>query len=209
VTAANPPRPPAATRASTPCRTTTTAAAAVATVSKARSAGTVPVCARSRDRPSAQTRARTFSGKRCEPRLLRSRVRCVGGSCQPPCDEPCHGWLNNVCVPLCNTGEVCGPDGQCQLNCPAGYTPCGGQCVPRTPRGDGVCCEWQGNWHACAAGEQCAAYGCCSAGAEVCLGNGTAQCCYGGLVCQAGRCCYPDGVAGFPVVMGTACCSYQ
>src|SRR5262249_19250919 len=128
---------------------------------------------------------------------------CVGGSCKPPCDQPCHGLVNNVCVSLCNTGEVCGPAGQCQLSCPAGYTPCGDQCVPTTPRGDGVCCQWQGNWHACAAGEQCAADGCCSAGDEVCVGNGSGQCCNGGFVCQAGRCCLPQP---YPQCDGPGCC---
>ena len=133
---------------------------------------------------------------------------CIAGACEPPCDEPCHGRVNNVCVPLCELGEVCDPNGQCQPSCPAGYTPCGGQCVATTPRGDGVCCQWQGVWHACSAGEQCAGAYCCGGGTEVCLGDGTnPQCCYNGLVCQAGRCCYPEGYPGCPG--GTACCNYQ
>jgi hypothetical protein len=134
---------------------------------------------------------------------------CVAGACEPPCDQPCHGRVNNVCVSLCDVGEVCDANGQCQVSCPVGQTPCGGQCVPTTSRGDGVCCQWNGQWHACAADEQCAGPYCCGAGTEVCVPpNGNAQCCYGGLVCQEGRCCYPDGVLGCPMAGGTACCSY-
>src|SRR5262249_49188923 len=74
-----------------------------------------------------------------------------------------------------------------QMPSPGGSPPSGDSRY----RGDGVCCQWQGNWHACAAGEQCAADGCCSAGDEVCLGTSTAQCCNGGFVCSAGRGCLP------------------
>ena len=32
---------------------------------------------------------------------------CIAASCQPPCDQPCHGLVNNICVPLCDVDQVC------------------------------------------------------------------------------------------------------
>ena len=141
-----------------------------------------------------------------------SSQKCFLGTCG--CSDTTQLYCNGQCLDGFTDPNNCGT---CNNVCPAGQgcvggtcqTPCGpceelvnNVCVPKDT-GDTPCCEWQGSAHYCAAGEQCAAYGCCSAGAEVCLGNGTAECCSGGLVCQAGRCCDP---APYPQCYGNACC---
>jgi hypothetical protein len=125
---------------------------------------------------------------------------CVEGACRPPCG-PCEVRdPSGTCVAKCPVGQVCGDDGECTTDCGPFATLCGGRCVSKTPRGSGVCCEWDGDWHACAAGEQCAAYGCCSGDAVVCEGAGAAQCCYGGFLCVhrgdgSPACCLPGNHA--------------
>src|SRR5262245_38930637 len=141
---------------------------------------------------------------------------CFLGTCG--CPDASQLWCNDQCVDgftdrnncgscgnVCPAGQDC-VGGECQAPCGPCHELVNNVCVLKDPSAN--CCEWNGNAHYCAAGEQCAAFGCCSAEAQVCLGNGTAQCCYAGLVCQEGRCCFPDGVAGCGVTSGTACCSY-
>jgi Stigma-specific protein, Stig1 len=141
---------------------------------------------------------------------------CLDGSCVCPdgwsfCGETCVNTQSDRtncggCGTVCELGESC-VAGQCKSSCSAGYILCGGQCVPAIG-GEGICCQWDGNWHSCPTGSQCAGAYCCGAGTEVCLGDGSnPQCCYGGLVCQAGRCCFPDGTSGCPCESCTACCN--
>jgi hypothetical protein len=139
---------------------------------------------------------------------------CFLGTCG--CPDASQLWCNGQCIEGTTDPNNCG---NCGVVCPAGQGCVGGQCqapcgpchelvnnvcVPLDPTAN--CCEWNGAAHTCAPGEQCAAWGCCSAGHTVCLGNGSAECCYNGLVCEAGRCCVPDSMPGCPG--GTACCSY-
>jgi hypothetical protein len=135
---------------------------------------------------------------------------CVAGSCENLC-PPCEVFQDGACVPKeCACGTCDPTTDQCVSTCGGGQVCCSNTCVsPRVPGDGAVCCAWNGNPYACGPGEQCAgAFGCCSAGTEVCEGaNGAAQCCSGALVCQAGRCCVPDGVLGCPCGSCTGCCN--
>src|SRR5262249_33516764 len=105
--------------------------------------------------------------------------------------------------------ETCA-SGLCVSTCGGGQICCGDGCVNSPSPPDGICCEYNGVFHACADGEQCAGPWCCGAGTEVCECGWASACSLipGGLVCQDGRCCIPDGVANCGVMTGEACCSY-
>src|SRR5262249_14594464 len=135
----------------------------------------------------------------------------VAGACQNLC-QPCEVFQSGECVPRqCGGCETCDPTtDQCTSTCGSGQACCSDTCVnPRVPGDGAVCCEWNGNPFACGAGEQCAGnFGCCSAGAEVCVTpSGSGQCCDSGLVCgPLGLCCNP---LPYPQCIGTACCYNQ
>ena len=138
--------------------------------------------------------------------------KCFLGTCgcqdatQLYCDGLCLDGFSDpnncgACHNVCPADQDC-IGGSCQAPCGPCEERVNNLCVPKDT-GDIPCCEWQGAAHYCAAGQQCAGSGCCSAGDEVCLGNGTAQCCNGGFVCQAGRCCLPQS---YPQCDGPGCC---
>jgi len=123
-----------------------------------------------------------------------------GGTCGP-C-ETCNKTTNQCEPKTCGAGQIC-VGGTCQDPCGPCEELVNNVCVP-IDTGGVPCCEWQGAGHLCGPGEQCAAWGCCAGGDEVCLTpSGGVQCCNGGLTCQAGRCCIP---VPYPDCNGPGCC---
>ena len=141
---------------------------------------------------------------------------CVGGSCQPPCDDPCHELVNNVCVlkdP--NKDTVC--DGVCvdTQNDSSNCGSCGNKCLGGDTCQNGLCigsaCPAP-EWHSC--GTIGATTYCPRQGNKCCVGAREATGCGEGTQCAANLdayCCPADykicGIwAGYPCVPPDAQC---
>lgn len=141
---------------------------------------------------------------------------CLLGTCRCPgvghelCNGQCTdvqtdrnncGWCGNACL----EGQECSA-GACEwTTCPPLTKLCGDQCVWGSGDDGGFCCQWQGSWHTCNTGMQCAGDSCCAAETAVCPHpDGNVYCCSPGWVCAPGvGCCDP---APYPECQGWWCC---